>query len=535
MNLATLAEDNVLKFGEYEYLHYEGRWYTNVEMNLIANRLGNALKKLGVKKGDRVGTQVYNCPQVLQAFQAVLKIGAVIVPMNPGARGEEAAHLYRDSGIKVLITSSDYMPIIDAARKTAPDLANIVLIDKDGVPGTLNFDKLIEGCSEQLTIEEMDNDDNVAMIYTAGTTGLPKGVVHSHFGLYYTLLGFFETLETIVPARFKARMTSVDVNAHKETVQDLDIIGMELNLVCLLILPLCHIYGMMQMFLKYYTADKLIILKKFDPVEVFKCIEKFKVTSLDGVPTMWVMLYNHPDIDKYDLSSQKYFSCGGAPMPLELLKAWKEKFGTRISEGWGMSELASYGTSCFGRAYKPGSVGKLMQKASRIKIVDDAGREMPAGQWGEVVFKGFNVMKGYWNLPEETAKTIKDGWMYTGDLGYLDEDGYLFLTGRKKDLIIRGGENVFPSDVENVLYSNTKVMECAVIGVPDKVYGEEIKAFVVLRPGETATEQELIDFCKPLIPTFKQPKSIGFLQSLPKNAVGKVLNKELRKLAEADR
>ncbi|MCX5997620.1 MAG: AMP-binding protein [Chloroflexi bacterium] len=534
MNLATLAEDNVLKFGEYEYLHYEGRWYTNVEMNRISNRLGNALKKLGVTKGDRVGTQVYNCPQVLQAFQAVLKIGAVMVPMNPSARGEEATHLYRDSGIKVLITSSDYMPVIDGARKNAPDLANIVLIDKDGVPGTLYFDKLIAGCPDQLHIEEMDNDDNAAIIYTAGTTGLPKGVIHSHFGLYYTLLGFVETLETIIPARVKANTTVKNVNTGEIMVKDIDVIGLELSNVCLLVLPLCHIYGMMQMFLKFYTGDKLVILKRFDPMEVFKTMEKFKVSSLDGVPTMWVMLYNHPDIDKYDLSHQKYCSCGGAPMPLELLKAWKEKFGIQISEGWGMSELASYATSCFGRAYKPGSVGKLMQKASQIKIFDDNDREVPTGQWGEVVFKGFNVMKGYWNLPEETAKTIKNGWLYTGDIGYLDGEGYLFLTGRKKDLIIRGGENIFPSDVENILYKNAKVMECAVIGVPDKVYGEEIKAFVVLKPGENATEQELIDFCKPHLPSFKQPKSVELRESLPKSSVGKILKKELRNLFKKD-
>ncbi|TFG89894.1 MAG: hypothetical protein E4H15_08570, partial [Syntrophobacterales bacterium] len=525
MNLATLAEDNVLRFGEYEYAHYEGRWYTNVQMGRIANQLGNALKKLGVKKGDRVGTHVYNCPQVLQAFQAVLKIGAVMVPMNPGVRGEEAVHLYRDSGVKILITGSDYMEVVDSARPSAPDLTDIILIDKDDVPGTLYFDTVIADCSDQLTIEEMENDDNAAMIYTAGTTGLAKGVVHSHFGLYYTLLGFMEILQTIVPARVTARTVIHDVNLGEEVIQDINLIGLETGNVCLLVLPLCHIYGMMQMFLKFYTGDKLVILKKFDPVEVFKCFERFKVNNLDGVPTMWVMLYNHPDIDKYDLSSQKYCSCGGAPMPLELLKAWKEKFGIQISEGWGMSELASYATSCFGRPYKPGSVGQLMQKASKISIFDEKDQPVPTGEIGEVVFKGFTVMKGYWNLPEETAKTIRNGWLHTGDIGYLDEDGDLFLTGRLKDLIIRGGENIYPLDVENVLYSHEKVMECAVIGVPHDVYGEEVKAFVALKPGQEAAEQELLDFCKPHLPHFKQPKWIEFRESLPKSAVGKILKK----------
>ncbi|MCX6005269.1 MAG: long-chain fatty acid--CoA ligase, partial [Chloroflexi bacterium] len=384
MNLATLAEDNVRKFGVYEYLYYEGRTYSNIEINRLANRLGNALKKLGVGKGDRVGTHIYNCPQVLMAFQAVMKIGAVIVPMNPGARGEEAAHLYRDSGIKVLITGSDYIEVVNSARPNAPGLTSVILIDKDDVPGTLYFDNIIEGCSDLLPIEEMDNSDNAAIIYTAGTTGLPKGVVHSHFGLYYSLLGYFETLLTLIPARFTARTIIKDVNANKDTVQDLDIVGIDVSSVCLLVLPLCHIYGMMQMFLKYFLADKLIVMKRFDLVEVFGCIQKFKVTSFDGVPTMWVMLFNHPDIDKYDLSSLKYCSCGGAPMPVELIKAWKQKFGIQISEGWGMSELASYGTSCFGWPYKLGSVGKSMQKASRLKIFDDNDQEVPAGHRGEV-------------------------------------------------------------------------------------------------------------------------------------------------------
>jgi len=217
-------------------------------------------------------------------------------------------------------------------------------------------------------------------------------------------------------------------------------------------------------------------------------------------------------------------------MPLELLKGWQEKYGLQIFEGWGMSELASFGTATFGRPYKPGSVGPLMQKASQMRIVDNDGKEVATGEIGEVVFKGFNVMKGYWNLPNETAKTIRNGWLHTGDLGYVDEDRYLFLTGRKKDMIIRGGENVFPAEVENILYGNDKILECSVVGVPDKVYGEEICAYVALKPGEVATAKELIDFCKPHLPTFKQPKTIIFMDSLPKSSVGKILKKELRKL-----
>jgi long-chain acyl-CoA synthetase len=250
---------------------------------------------------------------------------------------------------------------------------------------------------------------------------------------------------------------------------------------------------------------------------------------------MWAMLFNHPDRDKYDLSTLKYCSCGGAPMPLELLKLWKEKYGLQVFEGWGMSELASFGTTTFGRPYRPGSSGQLMQKASQLKIFDDNDNELPTGQVGEVVFKGFGVMKCYWNLPGDTAKTLRNGWMHTGDLGYVDEDGYLFITGRKKDMIIRGGENVFPTEVENVLYKTGKVLECSVIGIPHEVYGEEICAYVVLKPDEKATAKELIDFCKPQLPTFKQPKTIVFKESLPKSGVGKILKKELRDMWEKEK
>jgi long-chain acyl-CoA synthetase len=462
------------------------------------------------------------------AFQAVLRIGAVIVPLNPAARGEEAAHLYRDSGIKVLITASDYLPAVNSTRPSAPALKHVILVDRDGVPDTLFFDNVIKGCPEELETEEMEIDDNAAMIYTAGTTGLPKGVVHTHFGMYYTLLGWVEEMGNLMPAKAHQILTIRDINLEKDEVQERFIVGLGVGGISVLALPLCHIYGLIEMFLKYYLADKMILLPWFDPTAVLKCVDKYKATGFGGVPTMWTMLFNHPDRDNYDLSTLKWCSCGGAPMPLELLKSWKEKYGLQVFEGWGMSELASFGTSTFGRHYKVGSVGPTMQKVSQLKIFDDNDNELPTGQIGEVVFKGFGVMKCYWNLPEETARTLKNGWLHTGDLGYLDDDGYLFLTGRKKDMIIRGGENVFPTEVENVLYKHGKVLECSVIGVPHELYGEEICAYVVLKQGEKATAKELMDFCKPQLPNFKQPKTIVFKDSLPKSGVGKILKKDLR-------
>lgn len=526
MNLARLVEDNINRYGEYCYIHYEGRWYTNVEMKLAANRLGNALKSLGIKKGDRVGAQLFNCPEIIQLFQAVLKIGAVIVPISPGTRAGEAAHIYADSGIKALITHSEYLPAVQVARQKAPELKTVVLMDKDSVPDTLSFDALVSGCSDQLDTEETDNDDVASLIYTSGTTGLPKGVIHSHFSIYYSILGLYEFMEDNAGVSLKCGLSK----AGRTQMQDIEVFGLRKQRTTILVLPLCHVYGMGSMLYQYYMGDKLILLKKWNTSEVLRSIEKYRVTDMEGVPAMWRMLLNDSDTEKYDLSSLTNIGCGGAPLPLELIKEWKQKYGVQIYEGWGMSENFSMGTTMpMGRPYKYGSCGVNLLKGSALKIFDDNAQELPVGAWGEVVFKGPSVMKGYWNLPVETANTIKNGWLHTGDIGYLDEEGNLFLTDRKKDMIIRGGENVFPADVENVLYEHPKVMECGVIGIPDKIYGEEIKAFVSLKLGQSCTEQELLEFCKAKLPTFKQPKSIEFQESLPKSDIGKILKKELRK------
>jgi len=528
LNAARLAEDNIKKFGEYNYLNFEGRWFTNVEMIRSANRLGNALKQLGVKKGDRVGTQLTNCPQVIQIFVATMKIGAVVVPLNPSARPEEASYLYEDSGIKVLITGKDYLTRVNQVRGKIPQLEHVILTDEEA-PDTLFFDSIIQECPEALETEETDNDDVPVLVYTAGTTGKPKGVMYTHFGLYYSALGTYEMFEQGMGINFTSTYREHDPIAGKYCQKTKSFYGLDRQRVILLSLPLCHSYGIGLMMMEFAAGASIVLLKRWDVVEVLKAVEKYKVTDMEGVPAMWVMMLNYPDADQYNLSSLKYPGCGGAPMPLEVLKGWKKKYKTTINEGWGMTELGAFGaTTPFGETPKLGSVGKCMQKACTIKIIDDNNQEVSQGEWGEVVFKGPVVMKGYWNKPGETTKTVKNGWLHTGDIGYLDDEGYLYITDRKKDLIIRGGENIYPTEVEEVLYTHPQVMEAAVIGVPDELYGEEIKAFVALKPGESATEAEIITFCKDRLPTYKTPKSIEFKESLPKSEVGKILRKELR-------
>jgi long-chain acyl-CoA synthetase len=245
---------------------------------------------------------------------------------------------------------------------------------------------------------------------------------------------------------------------------------------------------------------------------------------------MYIQLLNHPNADKYDLSSLQVCICGSAPMPLEVARQWKAKYGIDIWEGYGLSEATTVncGNIAAGKEPRYGSIGKCYQKCNTIAIFGPDDCELPAGETGEIVIKGPCVMKGYWNKPRETAEAIRNGWLHTGDVGHKDEDGYIYITDRKKDLIIRGGENVYPKEVENVLHRHPQVLECGVVGIPDSTYGEEVMAFIVLKTAGSATEEELIDFCRKQLPAFKRPKTIQFMDSLPKSSVGKILRRELR-------
>jgi long-chain acyl-CoA synthetase len=531
MNIGRLIEDNVKRFGEYESVYFEGKWYTNTETNRNANRLGNALKTLGIGKGDRVAIQMPNSPPVFSAFPAIYKIGGIVVPLNPLLRPDQAAYIYRDCGAKAILTSSDYLSWILEAQKQAPDLKHIILTDKDAVPGTVSYRELMSNSSDDLVIEVTDNDDVAALIYTAGTTGQPKGVMHTHFSLYINALSFYEFI--MVHRSVTLRVTGRSLNPKTlqpiETVQQ--VTGINRTTISLGVLPLSHSYGIAFSNTGSFFGGKAVVLRWWNVEEALKAIQTFRITHIAAVPTMYVQMLEFPDVDKYDLSSLEDCNSGGAALPVEVALKWKQKIGVDIREGWGLTES---GATTTGQPAdlppKYGSVGKCLLKCNAIKVFDEKDRELPPGQRGEIVVKGPTLMKGYWNQPEHTAQTIRNGWLYTGDIGYIDEDGYLYITDRKKDIIIRGGENVSPREVEEVLYQHPKVLEAGVIGIPDKVYGEEIKAFVVLKAGEQSNEEEITAFCKERLPTFKTPKKVQFMQSLPKNLLGKVLRAELRNL-----
>jgi long-chain acyl-CoA synthetase len=533
MNIGRLAEDNIKRFGEYKFVNFEGRWHTNVEMDRIANRLGNALKNLGVKKGDRVGVQLLNCLELMQAFFAVFKIGATLVPVNPSLRIPELAYLYQDAGMTALISSVDYVDIIREARCEATQLKNVILKGKKIPKDFLSYEKIIGQSSDQLAIEETDNDDTAVMIYTAGTTGNPKGVMLTHYNWYTHVTGYYElVLLDSWGVTAKGKIQKRADGQDKITDKKEEVFGVTRNRVSLITLPLFHGYGVFALNLEFLTGGKLVMISRWDAEEAMKRIEKFKVTEFRGVPTMYIQLLNHPASSRYDLSSLKTCICGSAPMPLEVARVWKEKYGIDIWEGYGLSEATTVncGNVAGRRPPKYGSIGLCYQKCNTIKIFDNNDKELPTGQTGEIVIKGPGVMKGYWNKPVETAEVLRNGWLHTGDVGCVDEDGYIYITDRKKDLIIRGGENIYPKEIENILHRHPQVLEAGVIGIPDPVYGEVVKAFVVLKSAGAASVEELMSFCKENLPTYKRPKAIQLMESLPKSAVGKILRRELRKI-----
>lgn len=531
MNLANIFEDSVRKYGEYEMCHFDGKWYTNVEMNRMANRLGNGLKKLGVRRGDRVVTKLSNCIEILTAFNAIYRIGAVIIPMVPNLRQEQAAFIIKDSGARAVITSSDHLTSMREIQKESPDLKQIIVTDKDAESGTVYFHKLLDECSDVLQIEDMDPDELAALIYTSGTTGNPKGVMHTHYSIW--LIGMGQSYRHLTQASITVENDKSDnaIDEYRKSSLSPKVTGMDRNLTCLVVLPLSHVMGIMSLGFQNLNGSRYVVLKGWNPTTVLKIIQDFRIGNIALVPTMYVQLLDHPDLAKYDISSLKICSTGGARMEPEIGLKWHEKTGLHIHEGWGMTETGSGVTNNpYDRPPKYGSVGVKISECNTIGILDNDDKLLPDGQTGEICIKGPALMKGYWNLPEETARTFRNGWLHTGDVGHRDEDGYFFITDRKKDLIIRGGENVSPKEVEEVICKYEKVADAACIGIPDRVYGEEIKAFVALKPGESCTEIEIIEHCKPFLPKFKMPKQVQFINSIPRNNMGKVLRTELRTL-----
>ena len=472
------------------------------QVDELSDRVAASLAAAGLTPGDRVGLQLPNIPQFVIAYFGILKAGGVVVPMNVLLKAPEIAFQLEDSGARALIT---YGGILDEAAKAAESaaMASLYVVgETDAAPVTgTAFAALLSGDAPGPRLAERSPADPAVIIYTSGTTGTPKGAVLSHLSLY---------MNADIPGRLFE--FSVD-----DTV--------------LVALPLFHVFGLSSvMNTCVLLGGTMTLVPRFEPRAVLQVMARDRVTVFMGVPTMFIALLQAAAAADYDLTGLRVAVSGGAPIPAEVIDSFESRFGVPILEGYGLSESSSAATFNISvTERKVYSAGKPIWGTS-LQIWDDGSRPLPPGadQVGEIVLRGANIMLGYHNNPEATANAFAGGWFHTGDLGYLDSDGFLFIVDRIKDMIIRGGYNVYPREVEEVLYAHPAVAEAAVIGVPDPRLGEEVRAVVAIKPGQSVTESELIEFVKERAAAYKYPRTIEFRDSLPKNATGKILKKELR-------
>ena len=498
MSLALLSDDNIQRFGEYEALAFEGRRITNMDQHRAASRVAHALVRLGVQPGDRVVVMLPNCPQVMQSYGGILRVGAVIVPVIFLLGEAEVAHILADSEARVVITSSDMVGKIEKQIGVLPNLRHVLLVSGGGQSGLRSFEEETDGESDRFEAVPRGDGDLAVILYTSGTTGTPKGVALSHANLESN-------------ARASASLFELDRERWGVGV-----------------LPLSHSYGLTVMNAGHILGTRSALLRWFNPEEVLRTIQEFRAEAMSGVPTMFVYLLNYPGASAYDTSTMRVWGSGAAPLPVEVVEPFERRFGGKLLEGYGLTEASPVvAAHRLSGVRKLGSVGQPIPGVT-VSIRDDDDRALPVDEVGEVCVQGPNVMVGYYRNPEETAKTIRGGWLRTGDMGRLDADNYLYIVERKKDLIIRGGFNIYPRDVEEALYAFPGVAEAAVIGLPDTLMGEEVVAFVVLKPGQAATADEVAGFCQTRLAKYKCPKEIRFVDALPKSPVGKILRKELR-------
>jgi len=470
-----------------------------ISLNEFFNHTKNlafGLKNIGVRPGERVALLILNCPENLISYFAVLTIGATAIPINIHFKAEEIKFILEQSGTTTFIFSSSLYPNIQKIEKKLHKIKTIEIGGKN-LNISEDYSTLIKHQVEHIKIEDMSPNEIAHIIFTTGTTGKSKGVLITHANLFWMA---------------------------KSIAQEWD---MEPEEKIMMPLPLFHVYGLICSIAMLMAGSVNILIEKFRADEIIELIMKLKPSGFMGVPTMYTMMLNQPLKNKKDMSFLKYCASGGASLPAEVLRSFRKKFNANIIEGYGLSECTvSVSKNPLKGMQKPGSVG-LPYPGVFVKILDESGNELPANQIGEIVVKGPNVMKGYLDDPEMTKKAIREGWLYTGDLGYKDEGGYLYITDRKNDIYIRGGENICPREIEEVLYRHPAVHECAVCGIPDDVFGQEGKAFIVLKPEYRQCKDELIDFCKDRLARFKVPKYLEFVDGLPKTSTGKILKRKL--------
>jgi long-chain acyl-CoA synthetase len=492
---------------------FEGKKFTFGQLNERSNRLAHALTKLGIKKGDIVAILQVNCNQYLETYYAVAKLGAIFAPLNFRAKADELTYMLNNCEARILFVGERYLDMVQTMRPNLPKVEHYVSIDKK-VDGTLYYEDLLVKASPEDVFAEIDDNDVTMLMYTAGTTGKPKGVPLTHNSFVTYML---------------SNVSPVDPEVEETN---------------LLTVPLYHVAGVQAVLAATYGGRTLAMMRQFEVKEWMKTVEQTKANRAMLVPTMLKRVIDDPEFSKHDLSTLKVITYGAASMPFEVIKKAIEVFpNVMFINAFGQTETASTITALGPEDHViTGTEEQKQKKLKRlqcsigrpmddvqIKIADEQGKEVPLGEVGEIIAKGPRVMSGYWKDPEKTAKALtKDGWLHTGDKGYMDDEGYIYLAGRGDDMIIRGGENISPEEVENVLYSNPKVEEAAVIAVPSVEWGQEPKAVVVLKKGEKATVEEIIEYCRQKLSSFKRPRYVVFVNELPRTSTGKILKRVLR-------
>lgn len=493
-NLASHLVSTAKAMPDRPAIKINGQDISYQQLHGMAAKLAGTLRANGIEPGDRVALILPNVPAFPVAFFATLLAGGVVVPMNPLLKSGEIDFFFTNSGAKIAFVWPDFVG--EATTGAENSGTRIIECNPLGpVEGAL------EGGGEPISEPtEREGDDTAIILYTSGTTGRPKGAELTHDNVSLNAMRCAEVIQELSP--------------------DDVIMG------CL---PLFHVFGLVVGLSAAVRAGaSLALIPRFDPAAAIKVIGDEKVTVMQGVPTMYAAILNHPDADSLDASSLRTCASGGSAMPLEVMKAFEEKFGCVILEGYGLSEtspVASFNLPT--RERKPGTIG-LAIPGCEMRVIDIDGAEVAHGEVGEIAIRGDNVMKGYWANPEATAEAIPDGWFRTGDMATQDDEGYFTIVDRKKDMILRGGMNVYPREVEEVIYQHPDVLEVAVVAVPDDLLGEQVGAGVVLREGSTTTTDDVIAFTKERIAAYKYPRSVWLLNELPKGPTGKILRREVK-------
>lgn len=479
----------------------DGRTFTYGEFNSRVNSAANAMPGMGVSRGDRIAVLLPNVPEFLELWFATAKTGAIMVPLNYRLAPPEIEYILEDCGATALAYAPDFAEQVEEIRSRAKDVNTYLCVGGEGQEDDLVYDDWVSKAleTEPATDPKPTLDDPHFIMYTSGTTGHPKGAILTHG------------------------------NTHWNAINGVLAYQLSQNETNLVATPLYHIAGLSAGATPtIFSGGRVILMKYFNPDEALRMIESHKVTSMFGIPSMFQMMADCEHFDTTDFTSVRFLIVGGAPCPVPLIERYLSK-GVAFNQGYGLTETAPGVTALpvEDALRKRGSAGKPLFYVD-VDIVDDADMQVDRGELGEIVIQGSNVFQGYWNKPRETEEALKYGWFHTGDVGYFDSEGYLYVTDRKGDMIISGGENIYPVEVENVIRSNPKVADVGVVGLPDPAWGESPLAVVVLKSGERATTEELIEYCRDKLARFKTPKKVVFADDLPRNSTGKVLKKELR-------